>query len=64
MQEEKKRKKISIDFDYDVEMLLDAHKRGRNGVSYASMINEIVRAMFGLTSSQSSSKQCHTKGIQ
>ena len=48
MQEEKKRKKISIDFDYDVEMLLDAHKRGRNGVSYASMINEIVRAMFGL----------------
>lgn len=48
MQKKKTRKKKSIDFDYDVEILLDEHKRERNGASYASMINEIVRAMFGL----------------
>ena len=31
--DEKKRRKISIDFDNDTEILLDSHKRGLNGAS-------------------------------
>ncbi len=46
--DEKKRRKISIDFDNDTEILLDSHKRGLNGASYSTMINDLVRSMYGL----------------